>query len=169
MPGKPHGTPPVPRRSKTKSPLHAAFEIGIFLKGFDGAAQVIGALLLFVVPPGAISHGVAILTQHELSEDPHDIIASHLLRASERFSTNAQFFAAVYLLVHGVIKVLLVWALFRAKFWAYPAAIVIFTGFGGYQMYRYYLSPSFAMIVLTILDAIVIVLTWIEYRRLKRP
>jgi uncharacterized membrane protein len=157
----------MPGPLKTKSPVHAAFEIGILLKGLDGAAEVIGALLLFVVPPGAISHAVATLTQHELSEDPHDFIASHLLRMSEQLSANAQLFAAVYLLVHGVIKVFLVWALFRGKRWAYPWAIVVFAAFGVYQMYRYYLSPSFAMIALTILDTIVIVLTWIEYRRLE--
>ena len=153
-------------RLKTKSPLHAAFEIGVLLKGLDGVAQVIGALLLFVVPPEAISRAVATVTQHELSEDPHDFIATHLLRMFQQFSASAQLFAAVYLLVHGAIKVFLVWALLRGKRWAYPAAIVIFAAFGVYQMYRYYLSSSFGMIALTILDAIVIVLTWIEYRRL---
>jgi len=30
-------------------------------------------------------------------------------------------------------------------------------------MYRYFLSPSFAMIALTVLDVVVIVLTWMEY------
>src|SRR6266849_1616120 len=94
--------------------------------------------------------------------------SSHLLRLSERFSADTQFFAAMYLLVHGVVKVLLVWALFRAKLWAYPAAIVVFAAFGVYQMYRYFLSPSFAMIALTVLDVVVIVLTWMEYLRLKR-
>ena len=158
----------MPERSKTKSMVHVAFEIGIFFKGLDGVAELIGALLLFVVPPSAISHALAIVTQHERSEDPHDFIASHLLRMSERFSANAQFFAAMYLLVHGVVKVLLVWALFRAKLWAYPAAIVVFAAFGVYQMYRYFLSPSFAMIALTVLDVVVIVLTWMEYLRLKR-
>jgi len=159
---------PVPGLSKIKSSAHAAFEIGIFFKGLDGAAEILGAFLLFVVPPHAISHALAMVTQHELSEDPHDFIASHLLRMSERFSANTQFFAAMYLLVHGVVKVLLVWALLRAKLWAYPAAIVVFAAFGVYQMYRYFLSPSFAMIALTVLDIIVIVLTWVEYGRLKR-
>jgi len=159
---------PVPGLPKIKSPAHVAFEIGIFFKGLDGAAEIVGAFLLFVVPPGAISHALAMVTQHELSEDPHDFIASHLLRLSERFSADTQFFAAMYLLVHGVVKVLLVWALFRAKLWAYPAAIVVFAAFGVYQMYRYFLSPSFAMIALTVLDVVVIVLTWMEYLRLKR-
>jgi uncharacterized membrane protein len=158
----------VPGISKIRSPAHAAFEIGIFFKGLDGAAEIIGAILLFVIPPHAISHALAMVTQHELSEDPHDFIASHLLRMSERFSPDTQLFAAMYLLVHGVVKVLLVWALFRAKAWAYPAAIVVFAAFGVYQMYRYFLSPSFVMIALTGLDAVVIALTWIEYRRLQR-
>jgi uncharacterized membrane protein len=152
---------------KIKSPVHAAFEIGIFFKGLDGVAEVVGAVLLLVVPPRAISHALVMVTQHELSEDPHDFIATHLLRMFEQFSASAQFFAAVYLLVHGVIKLFLVWALLRGKHWAYPAAIVIFTAFGVYQMYRYYLSHSFGMIALTVLDAIVIALTWFEYRRIR--
>jgi uncharacterized membrane protein len=158
----------MPGPLKIKSPAHVAFEIGIFFKGLDGVAEIIGAILLLVVSPGAISHILAMITQHELSEDPHDFIASHLLRVSERFSVDSQFFAAMYLLVHGVVKVLLVWALLRAKLWAYPAAIVVFAAFGVYQMYRYVLSPSFSMIALTVLDVVVIVLTWMEYGRLKR-
>jgi uncharacterized membrane protein len=153
---------------KIKSPAHVAFEIGVFFKGLDGVAEIIGAILLFVVPPGAISQLLATITQHELSEDPHDFIASHLLRMSERFSADSQLFAAMYLLVHGVVKVLLVWALLRKKLWAYPAAIAVFAAFSVYQMYRYVLSPSFSMIALTVLDVIVIVLTWTEYGRLKR-
>jgi uncharacterized membrane protein len=153
---------------KIKSPVHAAFEIGIFFKGLDGVAEVVGAVLLLVVPPRAISHALVMVTQHELSEDPHDFIASHLLRLSERFSADTQFFAAMYLLVHGVVKVLLVWALFRRKLWAYPAAIVVFAAFAVYQMHRYFLSHSLAMIALTVLDVGVIVLTWMEYARLKR-
>jgi len=33
----------VPRRLKTKSPLRAAFQIGVLLNGPDGVAQIIGA------------------------------------------------------------------------------------------------------------------------------
>ena len=82
----------MPAFSKIKSPAHAAFEIGIFFKGLDGVAEIIGAFLLFVVSPSAISHVLAMVTQHELSEDPHDFIASHLLRISERFSADSQIF-----------------------------------------------------------------------------
>ena len=79
-----------------------------------------------------------------------------------------QLFAAAYLLIHGVVKVALVWALYRRKLWAYPAAIAIFAAFAVYQIYRYFVSSSLAMIALTALDAVIIVLTWIEYGRLRR-
>jgi uncharacterized membrane protein len=62
----------------------------------------------------------------------------------------------------------LVASLFRERLWAYPAAIIAFTLFIVYQMYRYVLEPSAAMLGLSVLDVIVIALTWLEYRRLKR-
>jgi uncharacterized membrane protein len=77
-------------------------------------------------------------------------------------------FGGVHLLSHGVIKVFLVESLLRGRLLAYPTAIVFFALFIVYQMYRYYLHPSSGMIALSILDLIVIVLTWLEYRQLKR-
>jgi uncharacterized membrane protein len=154
--------------ARATSPAHTAFKIGIFLKGLDGAAEIVGGVLLYLVPSSAISHALERATQHGLSEDPGDFIASHLLRLSKQFSASTQLFAAAYLLIHGVVKVALVWALYRRKLWAYPAAIAIFAAFAVYQMYRYFVSPSLAMIALTVLDAVIIVLTWIEYGRLRR-
>src|SRR6267378_3236891 len=37
---------PVPGLPKIKSPAHVAFEIGIFFKGLDGAAEIVGAFML---------------------------------------------------------------------------------------------------------------------------
>lgn len=154
--------------ARITSPAHAAFEVGIFLKGLNGAAEIVGGLLLYLVPSSAITHALARATQHELSEDPSDFIATHLLRLANQFSASTQLFAAAYLLIHGVVKVGLVWALYRRNLWAYPAAIATFAAFVVYQMYRYFVSHSVAMLALTVLDAVIIVLTWIEYRRLRR-
>ena len=50
--------------------LDRVFEIGIIGKGLNGAAELIGGLLLLFLTPGRIHHLVASLTQGELSEDP---------------------------------------------------------------------------------------------------
>ncbi len=151
-----------------RSLIHITFEVSIFFKGLDGVLEIVGGLLLFFVKPETISRIVIALTQHELSEDRHDIIASYLVRLAHDFSSSSQVFAGLYLLSHGVIKVFLVESLLRGRLWAYPTAIMFFMLFIVYQMYRYYLDPSIGMIVLSILDLVVIGLTWLEYGRLKR-
>jgi uncharacterized membrane protein len=60
--------------------LDQTFEVGIILKGLDGVLEVLGGLLLLVVSPATIDRLVTGLTQHELSEDPHDFLATHLLK-----------------------------------------------------------------------------------------
>jgi uncharacterized membrane protein len=150
-----------------RSPVQIAFDVGIFFKGFDGVLEIVGGLLLFLVKPETISRIISALTQHELNEDSHDLVARALGRLADQVSADSQTFAGVYLLSHGVIKVFLVEALFRGRLWAYPTAIAFFAVFIAYQMYRYALEPSVGMIVLSVLDLIVIGLTWLEYRRLK--
>lgn len=147
--------------------VHVSFEVGILIKGFDGLLEIVGGLLLSFVSPQQISHVVTLFTQHELSKDPNDWVAGHVLSLAGEFM-GAKAFTVFFLLSHGVLKVGLVWALLRSKLWAYPVAMWIFAAFGVYQMYRFVLSPSVLMVVLTILDAIIICLTWAEYQRLKR-
>lgn len=150
-----------------RSKLHVAFEVGVILKGLNGLLEMIGGFLLLWFPPSAIRRLIVGLTQNELGEDPHDFIATHLRAAARALSANAEHFAALYLLSHGVIKAVLVYALLRGKLSAYPTAIAVFAAFGVYQMYRYFITPSGWLIALTVLDVAVILLTWAEWRRLK--
>ncbi len=152
---------------KTRSIIHNSFEIGIFLKALDGVLQIIGAVLIYFVNPGRINSWIRFLTSHELSQDPKDWIANHLVQFASAYSGQTQFFAAIYLLVHGVVKIFLVYNLWRKKLWAYPIAIIIFSLFGIYQIYRFTFTHSFGLALLTVLDAAVIILSWLEYEQLK--
>lgn len=149
--------------------MHTTFEVGVFLKGVDGVLQIVGAALLLFIKPGQIRHAVVLLTRHALSKNPDDMFANYLLRAAEQLSVNRQLFASLYLFTHGAVKVVLVWALLKGKLWAYPAAILIFAAFSAYQIYQFAISHSIALVVLTVLDIVVIVLTWGEYARLRHP
>jgi uncharacterized membrane protein len=152
-------------RFRARDPLDRIFEIGIILKGIDGVLETLGGLLLFAVTPTTIDRLVARLTQHELSEDPNDFIARHLLRYAHNLTGSAVAFAAVYLLIHGIIKIVLVVALLRNQAWAYPWMIGFLLVFIGYQLYRLALSPTFGLTALTIFDALIVWLTWREWRR----
>ena len=153
---------------ESRSKIHVAFEIGVILKGINGLLELFGGCVLLVMGPQTIQVLVSRLTQNELSEDPRDFIATHLRAAAAHLSANAQLFAAVYLLAHGVIKALLVYGLVRDQLWAFPTGIAVFGAFGVYQIYRYAIAPSGWLIALTLLDVAVILLTWAEWRRVKR-
>jgi uncharacterized membrane protein len=148
---------------KSGDPLDRAFAVGIILKGLDGVLEVVGGLLLLVVSPTTIDQLARALTQHELSEDPHDFLATHLLHAAGSLSGSSLRFGAAYLLLHGVVKVLLVTALLRDKIWAYPWMIAFLIVFIVYQVYRMTFAFSIGLLGLTIFDVVVVWLTYREY------
>jgi uncharacterized membrane protein len=147
--------------------IHVLFDISIIGKGIDSVLEVVGGVLFIFVPPNHIHAIIQALTQHELSEDPRDLIATYLLNSTRHLTKGATMFAAAYLLWHGAVKVGLVAALLLKRRWAYPAAIVAFCIFLVYQLYRYTHTHSPLLLALSVVDVIVIILTWIEYVRLK--
>jgi uncharacterized membrane protein len=148
--------------------LDRVFEVGIIGKGLNGAAELVGGLLLLFLSPDQIHRVVAALTQGELSEDPHDFVASHILHTANGLTGTAVLFGALYLLAHGIVKVVLVIALLLNKIWAYPWMIVVLLLFIGYQLYRIALNPTAGLIALTVFDLIIVALTWREYQQQRR-
>lgn len=151
--------------------LHFSFEVGVLLKGIDGLLEVIGGLALFFVSPSQINALVNFFTRYELSEDPHDLVANYLVKLSHDLFLNAGLFVALYLLSHGIVKLLIVGGLWKDKLWAYPVGIIVFAGFVVYQIYRYTFTFDAWLLILTVLDIIIIWLTWheYEYRRRSKP
>ena len=147
--------------------LKSTFRTGITVKGIDGVLETIGGVLFLIFPPSKMNAIVKILSQHELSHDPHDFIAIHVLRLSEKLLSGNKLFAALYLLSHGLTKVILVVALWMNALWAYPLTIVVFAAFSFYQMYRYSHTHSSLLLLLTIFDVVLIYLTWMEWREQK--
>ncbi len=148
---------------QSRDPLDRAFEVGIVLKGLDGILEVVGGLLLLLVSPATINQIARALTQHELSGDPHDWLATHLLRYAGELTGGAVLFGAIYLLSHGVVKIVLVAALLRNQIWAYPWMIVFLVVFIVYQLYRMTFAPSIGLVGLTVFDIAVVWLTYREY------
>jgi uncharacterized membrane protein len=144
--------------------LDATFKVSVIIKGIDGALEIIGGLILLFVSPATLDQIVRSLTQHELSEDPHDFIARHLLHSAGQLTRGSTLFAGVYLISHGVAKVVLVVALLRDQLWAYPAMIVLLSAFIAYQLYRLSHRLTLGLSLLTAFDAFVVWLTWREYQ-----
>ena len=144
------------------------FRISVTLKGIDGALELSAGAALLVIKPEFILRTIAFLTQDELAEDSRDFVAVHLARFAASFSVGAQHFAAAYLLLHGLVKVVLVAALLRNMLRVYPWAIAIFGALIIYQFYRFTYTHSLMLIGLTLFDVVVICMIWMEYRSRMR-
>lgn len=151
-------------KPKLSSLLHGTFRTGITLKGIGGLTETVGGVLLWFISPAELSRIVSDLLDTEHLRHPHNFVASHFLHMAQAISYADPVFASLYLLSHGVVKTVLIVALWFNKLWAYPATIVVFGGFIVYQIYRYSYTHSFALMVLTIFDLAVVWLTWNEYR-----
>lgn len=145
-----------------------AFDISVILKGIDGLLEILGGLVLLIVPLRDIRAFLIWITGKELSEDPNDFIATHIVRLAHMLSVSAYNFTIAYLLIHGFVKVFLVVMLLRRHLWAYPTAIAVFSAFGVYQIYQFTFSHSILLLLLTVLDVVVVALTIWEYRRLRK-
>lgn len=147
-----------------ESRIHLIFVWSVLLKALNGVLEIIiGVAFLFT---SALAGLVQTLLRGELIEDPSDLVANTIQNFLP-FLTHSQYFIAVYLLSHGIIKIFLVVGLLRNKLWAYPAALIVFTLFIAYQLYRFTYTHSSWLILLTIFDLFVIWLTWHEYKILK--
>ena len=125
-------------------------------------------MVAFFMTREILVHVANIITQGELAEDPHDFLANYLRNSVEYFSVGSQHFTAFYLLGHGLIKLWLVIGLLRFRIWYYPTALIVFGLFIAYQAYRFDHTHSFTLLAVTVVDLIVMGLTWYEYRYLLR-
>jgi uncharacterized membrane protein len=154
--------------SRRDAVLERTFRITVILKGVDGVLELVGGMLLLFASPERVHAVVRWLTQHELAEDPHDRFANLLVEASRHLTGSATLFGALYLLAHGIVKVVLVWAVLRERLWAYPWMIAFLIAFIGFQCYRMSVRFTWSMLALTLLDLLIVALTVREYRIRRR-
>src|SRR5258707_4894886 len=133
--------------------LDRSFRVSISLKGLHALLETISAIALLKIDPQTMNRFV-------LGRS-----ASRTLRRSTRFRRHAPNPCVSVLCGQRKVLRLFVssFARRRQTRWAYPLMIVTLAVFVCYQIYRFALSHSVLMILLTLYDVVVIFLTWLEY------
>jgi len=155
-------TPPT-----TQKRLHRLFEVAILIKGIDGLLETVAGFLLVFVPLHSLNDIVAFVIDKELSTDPADWIVDLLSHVSVAISTDAKRLASLYLISHGLVKLLLVFALWREWRAAFPVALAFMALFVVFQVHRYTHTHSVWLLVFASIDAAVAWLIWREYRTVR--
>jgi uncharacterized membrane protein len=145
--------------------LDRTFKIGLVLKAADGVLEIVAGALLLFLSPSTIDRIARAVTAHELGQDPHDRLAHFILHTTGNLSSGTTLFAAIYLLSHGVAKVVLVYFVLRDRLWAYPWLMGLLGAFIVYQLYVITLVKfSWWLAALTIFDVFLVWMTWREYQ-----
>ena len=150
-------------KTKNDKAMHRVFELAILLKGIDGVLETLGGLLILFVPLHSLDTGIRWLLVHELSTESHDLLAHGAKHLLDILSLSTKLFASLYLIGHGLVKIFLVYALWREKQWAFPVALWFIALFVAYQLYRYTHTHSIALLIFALVDVCVAWFIWREY------
>jgi uncharacterized membrane protein len=157
------------RQSRATDRTDRMFAIAVTLKGIDGGLQFLGALLLMVIPPTLITGAANVIITRDLLGDPNGTLSTHLATAADHFANGStRWFAILYLLAHGLIKLVLVWALLKHVLWMFPVSVLVLAGFVVYEVWRAVHTHSIALPIFAALDVVIITLVIREYRKLRR-
>ncbi|MGX7827117.1 DUF2127 domain-containing protein [Actinokineospora sp. 24-640] len=145
------------------------FRLVVVLKGADGVAQVLGALLLAIVSPAVITGVANAVLTRDLIGDVDGALAHHVARAAHHFAEGGtRIFVIGYLLAHGLVKLVLAVAMLRGRAAAFPLAMVAMSAFIVFECARAVRTGSFALLVLAAFDLLVLVLVVREFARKQR-
>ena len=156
-----------PARLTLARVLHWLFEMSLVIKAVLTSAEAITGLGLLLTPNPLVARLRYYLTHYEIAENSTDTMAQWTQAAVAQFPVSTQNFYAYYLMFHGGLKVLMVVMLWMRILWAYPAAMVVLSGFVTYQLYEFSLTGSPMLLILAFFDLFMIGLIWQEYKALK--
>jgi uncharacterized membrane protein len=144
------------------------FRIALLVKAIDGAAELIGAVILLVVPGSAVHRIVGDILARDLLGRPDGTLARHFVAGTSEFVSGNRSFAVLYLGLHGVLKLVLVVALLRKWLPAYPVAVLVLGAFVVFEVLRAIHTGSLVLPFLAALDVAIIVMVIREYAVLRR-
>jgi uncharacterized membrane protein len=149
------------------SVLDIGFYGGLVIKAASSLVEFLGGILMLVLSHDWLNHLIMIISASELSEDPKDMVMNTLIRLGQNLSISSQHSVAIYLLLHGITKLTVIWLLLKKKLWAYPLAVGVFGLFVMYEMYSYFHTRSVLLQINVIVDIAIIVMVVLEYKHLK--
>lgn len=155
----------LPTREERERDLTWVFDLALWLKVVNGGIEIVAAFLVFVIPPSLVLHLAELVTSGEVGPDADDYVATSLTTIAKTATIEPHHLFALYLAVHGAVKVILVVGIFRKKRLAYPLFMLALLLFGTYEAYRGLGRHDPVLGLLAVFDLLLLFLTLHEYRR----
>lgn len=145
------------------------YHAGIGIKGIDGTLELLAGLALLFVPTALHDMFATIVGRaSEHNGRAAHFIAEYVARLDHDLASSGLTFLIIFLIGHGVVKLILVYCLFHRIVWAYPYALFVLGLFLAYQLYVVVQDPkSIGLWLITALDLFIIWLVFGEWRDLS--
>lgn len=151
--------------SRQEKDITWVFDLALILKLINGGLEVLVALLVLVIPASLVVKVTEFITGGELSQDPDDLVSTALRNAAHSFAIHTHYLLAIYLALHGAVKIILVIGIFKGKKIAYPLFMAALAIFATYETYRGFIRHELLLQIFAVIDFSILVLTSYEYRR----
>jgi uncharacterized membrane protein len=155
----------MPESLRERKLFHRFFEIAVLLKGINGIFETFLGIIILFFSRHLVRNFLLFFVQGELNEDPTNWVSNQILHIWNHITPSSEFFMGVFFLVNGVVKMILAYGLLRNDAWSYPAATLILSLFGVYEVFRFFHTHSLVLAFLILLDVITVFLIayeWIE-------
>lgn len=155
----------LPTPLEREKDLLWVFDVALWAKAVNGALEMVVALLILFVPPTLVLRLAEFATGGEVAQDANDYVANSIVSMAQTYAVHSHYLFAIYLALHGGVKVALVIGIFMKKRVAYPLFMASLLLFGAYEAFRGFILHETLLQVIAVLDLALLVLTSHEYRR----
>jgi len=136
------------------------FRVGLIIKGVDSLFEVIGGILLLM--PTKLARYITVIAQHETFRH-HHVLAGRLDLLADSVTMHPSTGEAIYLMIHGLSKVILILAIARGKRWGYIGFMGILSLFALIELVRAGTAREVVTGLLGIFDLAVVFVIYKEY------
>ena len=149
--------------------VHKIFKTITILKGIYGLFEILFGFMFLILSEEFISLSIASIIQWKFLGNTDSPIIHYISQFGVEYSLSIKLFLSLYFISHGIINLTLAYGILKKPHIAYPLSLVVLIGFLIYQVYSYFVSYSYWMLLFIIFEVIFIGLLIYEYNlRIKR-
>ncbi|VVB79384.1 Uncharacterised protein [uncultured archaeon] len=148
--------------------IFETFRVLTFFKFLFALSEFIAGIVIFAIGRNNLVNFVISVAQRELLEDGNGSIAGYIVNLAQNFSIKAEIFIALYLIIHGIVKIILLYGVWNRKKIAYPVSILVFSLFLIYQIRLYLTNFSSWLLVLSVIDLAYVALLIFEFLTVRK-
>lgn len=144
------------------------FRVSMLWRILYGCLRLILGFILLRLINAPLSDIFYTLMNHELIEDPTDILIRAASPLFQHLSFTVTYFIAAYLIFWGLLDIFLSVNLLRERHWAYTTSIALIGAFVAYEIVRVWHTHSLILAGIIIVDLFILYLIRVEQKRHSR-